>query len=447
MAYGASNFQTQEASAATTITLTSYNANFGVAGSRILIAFVSHKDNDATAGTRQAAPTSVTFGGVAMTLDRSAFDDNGGTTNKIHIYRLVNPSTSSGNIVATYAVAKDNMRIMAVTLTGVKEQASEAFGSFTGDPAGDQAVSCTTVTANCALIGGVHASSGIDTDLTGCTELGSGAGSNIGYGAGHEQGPTTPGAESFTFTSSSTFRYAALYVAYEIAPLTGTQDARKDINFSAPISPFVGRAKLETIQYSTPNVLVGRDGITRVVQYTPQLQPVIGFLKTLELRYATFTAISDSFSHADRAEARLPSQFFEKEKIHALVRIAGERAQLQRTQTLRMKFLRSLEFATEQQLDDYGSILGIVRGNYTDDVYRSALRAQIRALTSQGTREDVLAVGRELWGSGAAVTVTPNPPGKITISVAGIDPDFLTFHTAMLNSAMPAGGGLTLVFT
>lgn len=382
-----------------------------------------------------------------MTLDRSTFDDSGGICNKIHCYRLVNPSTSSGNIVVTYGTAKDNVRIMALTLTGVKEQASEAFGIFNGDPAADQDVSVTTVTANSACVGGVTASSSTSFDITNATQLGSGAGANINSMGAHEQGPTTPGAEFYTFSNSSTFRYSALYVSFEIAPLTGTQDARKDINYSLPVSPFVGRAKLETISYSCPNVLVGRDGTTRVIQYAPQLQPVIGFLRPIEIQYDSFYAVASDKDHETEAVNRLPSQFKGKENVEKLARISGSRAQKIYNELLRLKYLRSLEFARKKQLDQLGSLIAAVRGNLTDSTYRDAIRARIKALTSHGTTEQILDIARVLYGSGALVTVTPSFPKKVTIAVVGIDPSFLSFHQTLFDFAAPLGTQITLQFT
>ena len=125
----------QSATSASSYTLTSYTPASG--SDRILVVRVHGlRTNDSGAFTVD----SVTFGGVGLTEAISAKTTSSGRQYRSAIWYLINPSGSSGNIVATFSHSAGGCIISADTLTGAVQSS----------PVGQTGGATTTPTATIA---------------------------------------------------------------------------------------------------------------------------------------------------------------------------------------------------------------------------------------------------------------------------------------------------------
>lgn len=96
-----------------------------------------------------------------------------------------------------------------------------------------------------------------------------------------------------------------------------------------------------------------------------------------------------SEDHEDRGPLRFLQQFKEKPKLEAWLRTYLRQVQKLEAAVWEVVDLRLLDNATGIQLDRIGRIVGRGRGDMVDEVYRQAIRAQIRINRSEGTPLDL----------------------------------------------------------
>lgn len=126
-----------------------------VSGSnRILLAWVASVKN----GT-QAAPTSVTWNGVESMTKIANTEQQasvGATQHQGAWWYLIAPSTGSHSISATWASSRDQMAIIAYSLTGAKQSAqpdaSTSVGGYFGDTGSGSTLNITTVANNSKIL-------------------------------------------------------------------------------------------------------------------------------------------------------------------------------------------------------------------------------------------------------------------------------------------------------
>lgn len=136
--------------ASATCTKSSYSANYGPTGSRALLVAVSVEDNGTEAGL---PPTTVTFGGVSLTkIDDQAVGSS--YQNNISWWWLKNPSTSSGDVVATWdaAVGEAHMHIMVAC---VDESGTAASSKTSGTSVSSISHSVTPGSDGALILGAV----------------------------------------------------------------------------------------------------------------------------------------------------------------------------------------------------------------------------------------------------------------------------------------------------
>ncbi len=122
----------------TTVTLSSYNADQGTAGQRILVVLFSCENGGIS------TMTGATFDGTSMTEGVQPGSDysRGGA-----IFYLLNPDATTGDIVVTSSTSFTQGAITAVILDGVEEQAPEQTAAITGAlNSGDTGANITTTT-------------------------------------------------------------------------------------------------------------------------------------------------------------------------------------------------------------------------------------------------------------------------------------------------------------
>lgn len=99
-----------------------------------------------------------------------------------------------------------------------------------------------------------------------------------------------------------------------------------------------------------------------------------------------------------------------EKNIELLVRRYADEAQALDTAALDLLPGVAISTAVGVQLDGLGEIIGLERGNLTDDEYRSALLAQVKANLQSGTVEDIIAAILPAVGFTNTLFVTEYPP-------------------------------------
>lgn len=96
--------------------------------------------------------------------------------------------------------------------------------------------------------------------------------------------------------------------------------------------------------------------------------------------------------HPDRARRRLLSQDWDKPRIVALAEAMGGGAQALEDDTFDVLMGRRLEAATGATLDQWGAIVGEVRGTLDDADYRRFISARVLVNTGDGTVDELIAI-------------------------------------------------------
>lgn len=157
-------------------------------------------------------------------------------------------------------------------------------------------------------------------------------------------------------------------------------------------------------------------------------------------------SIAKITSHVATAKSRLLEQFKGKDKIEALLEALVEQCHGCSTTSLEDVFedlqgLVSIDDSSGAQLDLIGDILGVLRGEKTDAVYRVHLKAQIRLLRCEGTPEDLYDIAGLILGADAELRIVEQYPAALEFFVDTAFPGTVdvTEFTGIMESATPAG--------
>lgn len=126
--------------------------------------------------------------------------------------------------------------------------------------------------------------------------------------------------------------------------------------------------------------------------------------------------------------ARLIEQYVGKPRLEELLRIYLEQVQEAEDAAWQLATERFVSVAVGVQLDGLGEIVGQPRLGLSDDDYRAAIRARIRANNSEGTAPDLYSVAIALLGNPGGtgnVEVEPDSPAAVIVRffvVLGFDP-------------------------
>ncbi len=97
--------------------------------------------------------------------------------------------------------------------------------------------------------------------------------------------------------------------------------------------------------------------------------------------------------HKTRARAVLLSQYQGKPNIEALVEALALGAQMLEDQTFDVLISTTLTSASGHALDQWGALVGEVRGDLDDEDYRRFISARIKVNNSEGTTDELI----EIW--------------------------------------------------
>lgn len=101
------------------------------------------------------------------------------------------------------------------------------------------------------------------------------------------------------------------------------------------------------------------------------------------------TKITD---HATLALARLLQKFQDKDLVRDVIDVIGDRAQTVEDMASDIYTLTPLAVAADDQLDQYGELLGLERQSFSDDRYRALLKTQIAIIHSNGHGDELIAI-------------------------------------------------------
>lgn len=96
--------------------------------------------------------------------------------------------------------------------------------------------------------------------------------------------------------------------------------------------------------------------------------------------------------HKAQARTRLLSQYHDKPNIEALVQSLATGTQMLEDQIFDLLISTTLTAAQGDALDQWGALVGEVRGSLGDEDYRRFIRARILVNNSEGTTDELLAI-------------------------------------------------------
>lgn len=146
-----------------------------------------------------------------------------------------------------------------------------------------------------------------------------------------------------------------------------------------------------------------------------------------------------STDHLERAQAKVFGFLRDRPKIAALLAAWIRRIQDLESAAWEIGDYRlSLDLAFGEGLDAIGALLVLPRGTRSDDAYRIALRAWIRALRSTGRDLDLIAVG-ELSVPGTSWRVETYPPKCAIVTSDDVLPPEAVELAYVFGQARPIG--------
>lgn len=172
-----------------------------------------------------AATASVTYGGEAMTADKTLLYEDGDSSSdlRVYIFRKTGALTGSNNVVVTLSNSGDAWGAWAIAVgglsaTGQPEITASASADF--DAGSDPSTSMTTTTADCLLIDVVYNKSGTDmTASNGQTIV-----AQLGVNGGGDRAlmgykiVSSAGSQASTYAETSDDDWCMVSVAYKIMP-------------------------------------------------------------------------------------------------------------------------------------------------------------------------------------------------------------------------------------
>jgi hypothetical protein len=144
--------------------------------------------------------------------------------------------------------------------------------------------------------------------------------------------------------------------------------------------------------------------------------------------------------HIEAAKGRLLQQYKHSPRLSSLIEILFGR-QTQDIEDAAWQLYDRLDIDTCEgvQLDRIGTIVGLSRSGWSDDLYRILLKAKIGKNVSHGTLEDVISVWR-LLAQANKVQVIENYPAQVDLySDTPIDGEISSFVRNLMQDVVAAG--------
>jgi hypothetical protein len=149
------------------------------------------------------------------------------------------------------------------------------------------------------------------------------------------------------------------------------------------------------------------------------------------------TALAHDTTHVAEGLAMLARQFRGKPRFEAMLTSWLRQVQDLEDAWWQILVETTLDAAVGAQLDQLGEILGLARSGLSDTLYRRALRAQILALRSRGTADELIRIAELV--AGWACTYTAPGDAAVIVTPSSV-PDIPTASLAALLRRAAAGG-------
>lgn len=143
--------------------------------------------------------------------------------------------------------------------------------------------------------------------------------------------------------------------------------------------------------------------------------------------------------HRVQALARMLQEYKDKEKFEAIVSALADQIQESEDAFDDLFTLRTITAGSGQVLDDIGTIVGQPRLGFTDERYRSLLRAKIGENVSQGDIERIISISKLLIGANLVQLQEWYPAGVGIYASAEVPADLINFFYERLDKVDPAG--------
>lgn len=157
----------------------------------------------------------------------------------------------------------------------------------------------------------------------------------------------------------------------------------------------------------------------------------------------TITRIDD---HEEQALDLLLDQYSDRPRIRALLASYVRRCQELENAAWDVIVKRTLDNAADAQLDTLGKIVGASREGLADTDYRTIIQATIRARTSRGYADDLLAVTRLMLGGDVPFDYQELYPATALIQVSAVPVFTPALFRKLLTLAKPAGVRLDISY-
>ena len=206
-------FQVTSASSAfaATVSTVTESVTTPTCANRVMVASITAED--ATAGDLPIS--NFTFNGIAGV---EVTEVNVNNQNTIALWYLINPPGGiTANAVGTFAGTVDSGAIVVSTICGVAQKAPEASNSASANPGTSVSANITTVTPDSIVVEGSFHSTAASSNTIGAgqTLLINVAASGHRIMASFENGPTTPGVTTMSWTSGTSSRMGLIGASFE----------------------------------------------------------------------------------------------------------------------------------------------------------------------------------------------------------------------------------------
>lgn len=159
--------------------------------------------------------------------------------------------------------------------------------------------------------------------------------------------------------------------------------------------------------------------------------------------------LSYDYDHASEGIGLLLEQFHSSPLLQTLVEVLM--GQVQDCEGVAWQLLteRTLDYATGDQLEGLGLIVGEPRNGRDDDEYRVALRVRIAVNRSNGKPEEILNVLDLIFSGALDAQVREYYPASFTIDLhnPAVAPNTADVVVRFLRDAKPAGVGMNLGYS
>jgi hypothetical protein len=152
--------------------------------------------------------------------------------------------------------------------------------------------------------------------------------------------------------------------------------------------------------------------------------------------------------HKARAVASLLSQHQRKPRIRSLVESLAEGAQSTEDEGFDVLISTTLSAAQGANLDQWGALVGEVRGDLADEDYRVFITARIRVNNSTGTTDEIIAIWSIVVAPFLEIRQRTIPPATFSLDTLRDTPmnDARAGRVgAMMRDVKPAGIAMMLI--